>query len=297
MSGRGTAGSWRLRTRQLHLERPRVMGVLNVTPDSFSDGGELRDPSEVVERAGAMVEDGADLLDVGGESTRPGAREVPAEDELERVAPVVEALVSAFPHVPLSIDTRKAAVARRALELGVEVVNDVSGLGHDPFLAPLVAESGAGLVLMHMRGDPGTMERRTSYGDVPAEVAEELAGRLDAADAAGIERDRIVLDPGIGFAKTHRGSFELLADPGPLLALGRPVLVGPSRKRFLGAVVDRGPEERGAATAGACVAAFFSGARIFRVHDVRPVADALAVAAEVAAIARERREGGQGGGG
>ena len=288
--------AWRLRTRALSLERPVVMGVLNVTPDSFSDGGELPDVDAAVARARAMVAAGAGILDVGGESTRPGAPEVNEAEELSRTAPVVEALVASLA-VPVSIDTRKAAVARRALDLGAEIVNDVSGLTHDPGLAPVVAEAGAGLVLMHMRGDPATMEDRTAYQDVPAQVAAELEERLQTAKGVGITEDRIVLDPGIGFAKTHRGSFELLADPGPVLALGRPLLVGPSRKRFLGTVVDREPGERGAATAGACVAAFHAGARIFRVHDVDLVADALAVAAEVAMVAgkRERTRPDEGG--
>lgn len=253
------------------------MGILNVTPDSFSDGGELTSVGDAVDRAARMVEDGADLLDVGGESTRPGAREVPRDREIERVAPVVEALTTRF-ELPVSVDTRKAAVARAALEHGAAVVNDVSGLAFDPELGGVVARSGAGLVVMHMRGDPGDMTRRARYDDVAGEVVDELRDALARAEEAGIEPERIAVDPGIGFAKTAEHSLEMLARLDALGELGRPVLVGPSRKSFLGHVLGVPPSRRLAGTISACVLAYARGARIFRVHDVGPVVEALAVA-------------------
>lgn len=269
------------------LDDPVVMGIVNLTPDSFSDGGLLRDVEEALDRARAMVAAGARMLDVGGESTRPGAREVPEREELARVLPFLERSVGEV-GVPLSVDTRKAAVARAALEAGAAVVNDVSALAHDPRMASVVAETGAGAVLMHMRGDPATMEALTDYGDVRAEVAAELEAAVARAGAAGVDRRALVLDPGIGFAKTATQSLELLSDLGPLRALGFPILVGPSRKSFLGAVLGVPPLERAAGTAAACVVAYLGGARIFRVHDVEPVAQALAVAHAIATASEGR---------
>jgi dihydropteroate synthase len=275
-----SAPTWTIRNRILPLSDPVVMGILNLTPDSFSDGGELGSVEEALERAQVMVEAGAGILDVGGESTRPGAREVPVEEEIDRILPFLEAAQGRI-SVPVSVDTRKAAVARAALGAGAEIVNDVSGLTWDPEMAPLVADSGAGVVVMHMRGDPGTMMDRTSYGDVVPEVVEELRERVEAGRAAGIELDAMVVDPGIGFAKTAGQSLELLARLDELLALGHPLLVGPSRKSFLGAVLGKPARERVPGTVAACVLAFQAGARVFRVHDVGPVADALRVASAV----------------
>jgi dihydropteroate synthase len=279
---------WRLRDRLLTLERPRVMGVLNATPDSFSDGGALRDVEAAVARGRELAAAGADLLDVGGESTRPGAREVPAEEEAARVVPLVRALAEAV-GLPLSVDTRRAAVAREALAAGAAAVNDVSGLA-DPEMAAVVAPSGAGLVLMHMRGTPATMQGLAAYGDVVAEVAAELAVSLGRAAAAGIGAERVVVDPGIGFAKTGEQSLALIAGAGRLRSLlGRPVLLGPSRKSFIGALLGGiPPDRRDAGTAGACVAGLLAGARIFRVHDVRSARHALDVAH---AVERAREEG------
>ncbi|HEX2091461.1 MAG TPA: dihydropteroate synthase [Longimicrobiaceae bacterium] len=270
-------GLWSIRGRSLSLERPLVMGVLNVTPDSFSDGGRFSDPARALERAVEMVEEGADLLDVGGESTRPGAAPVESRAEMERVLPVVRLLKARLP-VPVSVDTRRAEVARAALAEGAEIVNDVSALA-DPEMGGVVAESGAGVVLMHMRGTPQTMQLDPRYGDVAGEVADELSVAVERARAAGIPDGRITIDPGIGFAKTAEHNLELIARLGELTRLGFPVLFGPSRKAFIGKILGGIPaEERGAGTAAACVVGLLHGARIFRVHDVRTVRHALDVA-------------------
>lgn len=270
-------GAWEIRGARLSLERPLVIGILNVTPDSFSDGGRFRHPERALERAERMVEEGADLLDVGGESTRPGAAPVDAAEERARVLPVVR-LLKARLSVPVSVDTRRAEVARSVLEEGAEVVNDVSALA-DPEMGGVVAEHGAGVVLMHMRGTPQTMQLAPRYGDVAEEVAEELAGALRRARAAGVAEERVVVDPGIGFAKTAEHNLELIARLEVLQRLGRPVLLGASRKAFIGKLLGGVPAEaRGPGTAGACVAALLRGARIFRVHDVALVRQALDVA-------------------
>jgi len=272
---------WILRhDRMLPLDRPVVMGILNLTPDSFSDGGELRGPGQALDRARRMAADGADLLDVGGESTRPGAGEVSAEEEIARVVPVIRALRSELA-LPVSVDTRKAAVARAALEAGADAVNDVSGLA-DPEMAPVMARYGAGAVLMHMRGTPATMQQHTTYADLVGEVRAELAASLDRARAAGIPDQAIVIDPGIGFAKTGEQNLELIRRLPELSSLGRPLLLGVSRKAFIGALLGGIPAaERDAGTAGACVAGLARGARIFRVHDVRGARQALDVAAAI----------------
>lgn len=263
--------------RTLSLGAPVVMGILNLTPDSFSDGGELTDLPAAVARAGAMVDAGAGILDVGGESTRPGAAEVPAEEEMRRILPFLREVVGRLP-VPISVDTRKAEVARAALDAGAAVVNDVSGLAHDPGMAGVVAGSDAGVVLMHMRGSPATMKERARYHDLLAEVEAELRGAVERAETAGVERERLVVDPGIGFAKTPAQNLELLARLGRLTSLGLPILVGPSRKSFIGAVLDLPPADRVAGTVAACVMGYERGARLFRVHDVEPVVRALRVA-------------------
>lgn len=260
------------------LDRPVVMGILNLTPDSFSDGGRFVGIDDAVRRAREMASEGADLLDLGGESTRPGAAEVSTDEEAARVVPVLRALRDAL-DLPLSVDTRKAAVAREALTAGAHVVNDVSGLA-DPGMAAAVAPSGAGVVLMHMRGTPATMQGLAEYDDVVDDVAAELAASLARADAAGIVRERVVLDPGIGFAKTAEQNLALIASLRRLEGrIGRPVLLGPSRKAFIGALLGGVPAaERDAGTVGACVAGLARGARIFRVHEVRAARQALDVA-------------------
>jgi dihydropteroate synthase len=260
--------------------RPSVMGVVNVTPDSFSDGGVNFDPGDAAASARRMLAEGAAIVDVGGESTRPGADGVNADAELRRVVPVLEALEG---EVPFSIDTSKAEVARRALELGAELVNDVTALRADPELAAAVAESGAYLCLMHMQGEPRTMQLDPRYDDVVSEVAAFLEERLGVAVAAGIAEERVCLDPGIGFGKTVEHNFELIRRLGELTALGRPVLVGISRKSSLGKLLGDPDATTGsvAASVGAAVAAYERGATILRVHDVREHVEALTAARAV----------------
>ncbi len=268
---------WLHRRGELRLSRPILMGVLNLTPDSFSDGGRFLGPERALARATEMVREGAALIDVGGESTRPGSEPVAPEEEAERVVPILR-LLRAELDVPLSIDTRRAVVAEAALEAGADIVNDVSALG-DPRMAEVVAASRAGLVLMHMRGTPRTMQQDPRYDDVAAEVTRELEEALQRALEAGIAPDRIVVDPGIGFAKGFDHNLELISRLNELRQLGRPILLGVSRKAFLGALLGGAPPERRAvATAAACIAGLYAGARIFRVHDVAIVAEALTVA-------------------
>ena len=272
-----TAGIWRLRDGVLDLATPRVVGILNVTPDSFSDGGRWHDPRRALEHARKLVEAGADMLDVGGESTRPGAREVTAAEEIDRVMPVLERIRADLP-VLISVDTRKAEVARAALAAGADAINDVSALA-DPAMAETVASAGAGLVLMHMRGTPQTMQQNPRYDDVAGEVASELGAALAAAAAGGIERDRLVVDPGIGFAKTAEHNLELLARLDTVADLGVPVMLGPSRKAFLGHILGGAPPEgRDVATAAVCALALRRGVRIFRVHNPAVTREALLVA-------------------
>jgi len=253
------------------------MGVVNVTPDSFSDGGVNLDPADAIASARRMVAEGAAIVDVGGESTRPGSGGVDAAEELRRVVPVLEGLAG---EVPVSIDTSKAEVARRALELGAELVNDVTALRADPELAGVVADSGAFLCLMHMRGEPRTMQADPRYDDVVAEVAAFLEERLAFAVSAGITEERVCLDPGIGFGKTVEHNFELIRRLDELTALGRPVVVGFSRKSSLGKLLGDPDATTGstAASVGAAIAAYERGATILRVHDVRDHVEALAAA-------------------
>jgi dihydropteroate synthase len=256
-----------------------VIGVLNVTPDSFSDGGEFLAPAEAVTRARAILEEGAALVDVGGESTRPGSEGVPLDEELRRVAPVLEELRGA----PVSIDTSRAHVARRALDLGAVLVNDVTALRGDPELAAVVAGSDAYLCLMHMLGEPRTMQDDPRYDDVVSEVKAFLEERLAFAVAAGVPEERICLDPGIGFGKTVEHNLEVLARLDELAAIGRPLLVGASRKRFLGRVLGKPDAVTGPVAAGVAVAvlAYERGASLFRVHDVREHVEALEAARAV----------------
>ncbi len=269
--------AWRTARRVIPLARACVVGILNVTPDSFSDGGRHVTPDAALASARLMQEAGAGVLDVGGESTRPGAARPDEAEELRRVVPVVRLLVEQI-GLPVSVDTRRSRVAEAALDAGAEIVNDVSGLADDERMMEVVRASGAGVVIMHMRGDPRTMDARAHYRDVASDVAAELAGRRDLAVAAGIARDAVVLDPGLGFAKRPEHNLALLDRLGSLTALGHPVMVGPSRKRFLGAVTGRPVDQRDAATAAACVVARMRGARLFRVHDVATAREALAVA-------------------
>jgi dihydropteroate synthase len=257
------------------------MGVVNVTPDSFSDGGVNLDPRAAVASARRMLAEGAAIIDVGGESTRPGSASVTADEELRRVVPVLEELEG----LPVSIDTSKAEVAARALELGAELVNDVTALRGDPALAGVVAEAGAYLCLMHLRGEPRTMQDDPRYDDVVAEVALFLEERLAFAVGQGIPEEAICLDPGIGFGKTVEHNFELLRRLGELTALGRPIMVGISRKSSLGKIMGDPDAKTGstAASVGAAVLAYERGASIFRVHDVREHVEALTAARAVVA--------------
>ena len=265
----------------------RLMGIVNVTPDSFSDGGEFLDAAAAIEHALALVAEGAEILDIGGESTRPGAAPVDEREELRRVLPVVEGLAGAGTAAQISIDTSKAAVARAALAAGATLVNDVSALRADAGMAGIVADSGAQCCLMHMRGEPRTMQQDPRYEDVVDEVRAFLAERLEFAVAQGIAAERIMLDPGIGFGKTEAHNLELLRRLDEIAALGRPVVIGTSRKGFLGSILARAAgraepvavAERLAATVASNVLAYERGASVFRVHDVAAARDALAVAA------------------
>ena len=261
------------------FSRPSVLGVVNVTPDSFSDGGRFLSPDVAVAQARRLLEEGAALVDVGGESTRPGAEGVSLDEELRRVLPVLEGLEGA----PLSVDTSKAEVARRALALGAVMVNDVTALRADPELAGVVADGDSYLCLMHMLGEPRTMQDDPRYDDVVADVCAFLEERLAFAVAAGIPEERICLDPGIGFGKTVEHNLELLARLDELVTLGRPVLVGASRKRFLGRLLGDPDALTGpvAASVAVAVLAYERGASLFRVHDVREHVEALAAARSV----------------
>jgi len=257
---------------------PIVMGIVNVTPDSFSDGGLYLDADAAVAHGRRLAADGAKILDIGGESTRPGAEPVPAEEELRRVVPVIERL-AATGEARISVDTTKLEVARSALAAGATIVNDVSAFRFSPDLGGLVAESGAACCLMHMLGEPRTMQDAPRYDDVVADVRRFLEERLAFAVGEGVAEERIWLDPGIGFGKTVEHNLELLRRLDEIAAIGRPVVVGTSRKAFLGKLTGRPEGDRLAATVATNVMAFERGASIFRVHDVAPVADALEVAA------------------
>ncbi len=257
----------------------KVMGIVNVTPDSFSDGGEFLDPDRAIAHGRRLVAEGADVLDIGGESTRPGAAAVPAAEELARVIPVVEGLAGT---APISIDTAKAEVAAGAIAAGAGMVNDVTALGGDPDMAAVCADSEVEVVLMHMLGTPRTMQDDPRYLDVVAEVRTFLLDRVESATGAGIARDRIFIDPGIGFGKTVEHNLELLRATAAFAETGLPVLIGPSRKAFIGRL-DRGaPEgERLGGTVAACLAAMRGGAAMVRVHDVAPVVQAARVAGAI----------------
>ncbi len=262
--------------------RTLLMGILNVTPDSFSDGGQLASADAAVEAALAMVEAGADIIDVGGESTRPGARAVPAGEERDRVVPVIAALAKQT-RVPISIDTYKPTVAQAALDAGAVIVNDISGLRYEPELAGVAAASGAALVLMHTRGRSAEMYRQAEYHDVVAEVLDELRESVAFATAAGVDRRRVIVDPGIGFAKQAAHSYEALACLHEFADLGLPILAGPSRKSFLMRPLghDRPPRERDWASAAAVTTAVLEGAHIVRVHAVAAMRDVVRVSDEI----------------
>jgi len=250
------------------------MGILNVTPDSFSDGGRHLDISAAVAAAIAMQQAGADIIDIGGESTRPYSEPVDAEEELRRVEPVINRLRGQL-EIPISIDTSKASVARGAVAAGAEIINDVTGLQGDPGMSKAAADLGVGVCVMHMQGTPQTMQNNPSYGNVVEEIANHLAQRLDWCISHGIERNRICLDPGIGFGKTHDHNLELIQNVTRFLQLGRPILIGHSRKGFIGKLLGDKTADRDAGTIGVTLAVAAAGANVVRVHAVRPTVDAL----------------------
>jgi dihydropteroate synthase len=269
--------------KALHLgERTLVMGIINVTPDSFSDGGVLLDPIKAVDAGVRMADEGADILDVGGESTRPGAPPLGAAEERARVLPVIEALAARV-SIPIAVDTYKASIADASLEAGAAIVNDVSGLRYDPSLGEVVARRGAAIVLMHMRGRPKDMYQQASYLEVVDEVRDELRQSLAFATGAGIPRDATIIDPGLGFAKEPAHTYEALARLHELAELGRPILSGPSRKSFLSKAVGRTlpASQRDWGTAAAVTASVLAGAHIVRVHAVAEMAQAVRVADEI----------------
>ncbi|MEH0165888.1 dihydropteroate synthase [Roseateles microcysteis] len=266
---------WQTRRFRIDLDRPRVMGIVNVTPDSFSDGGQHAEAAGAIAHCKRLVDEGADILDIGGESTRPGAAVLDDEEEWRRIAPVIQDALSLG--VPLSVDTCKPEVMRRALEAGVDIVNDVQALRRPGALEILAAHDSAGVCLMHMRGDPSTMQGLTDYADVVAEVAQFLGERAARLREAGIAAERIVLDPGYGFAKQSEQNLQLLREQERLLALGYPLLVGWSRKKTLGDVTGKPVDQRMPASIAAALLAVSRGARILRVHDVAATVDALKV--------------------
>ncbi len=286
MAGACAKRIWQCGSRAVAVDTTRVMGIVNVTPDSFSDGGLWFDAGRAVEHGLRLVAEGADLLDVGGESTRPGAAEVDAAEEARRVLPVIRALAAQC-GVPVSVDTRRPEVARAAVEAGACIVNDILPFAGDAAMAAAVRETGAGLVLMHMRGTPQTMAEQAVYADVVAEVEAALQASLAYAEAEGIGRGRVVIDPGIGFAKTAAHNVALLAATARLARLA-PVLVGASRKRFIGELCgEPDARERVGGSVGAAVWCALQGAAVVRVHDVKATRQALTVVREVAGLAGE----------
>jgi dihydropteroate synthase len=289
-----SSNPWRVRGRDVTVDKPVIVGILNVTPDSFSDGGRFTNLQAAVDRVGEMISEGADVIDIGGESTRPQqATEISEDEESARVVPVIEAIRPVFPHVLMSIDTTKSAVARQAIDLGVDIVNDVSGFRLDRKMGEVVSDTKAGVVLMHSRGgvsEMGTYKFANYRPDVVGEIGDDLRGVADAAIVAGVDRQAIVLDPGVGFAKRSEHSLRVLAELHRIVALGFPVMVGVSRKRFIGELSRvQVAAERVFGTIGANVAALIEGARLFRVHDVAANRQALDVAWGIIEVGRATR--------
>ena len=254
-----------------------IMGVLNATPDSFSDGGSYLDPVKAIDQVQQMVEEGADIIDIGGESTRPGAESIDEKEEIRRVKPIFEGL-SHRCHAPLSVDTRKSAVAQLALDFGAVLVNDISALQHDSDMGRVVAQANAGLVLMHMQGTPQTMQRSPSYVNVIGEIRQFFVDRLSVAHDYGIAPDHILLDPGIGFGKNVSHNLTLISHLGELLNLGKPLMIGVSRKSFIGKILDNSVEDRCMGTAAAVTASILQGAQVVRVHEVSLMRDVVKMA-------------------
>ncbi len=271
-------GRWTFRGHALDTTRPVIMGIVNVTPDSFSDGGKFIDPENAIRHAVDLVKQGADIIDIGGESTRPGSAPVLLQEEIDRVIPVIEGIKGKGITTPISIDTRKVKVAGKAVKAGAVIVNDVAALDDEPELADLIAGGNLGAVLMHMQGRPKLMQAEPHYDDVIGEIGEFFEERLDFAIGRGIPEENIILDPGIGFGKLLGHNLEILRRCGEWLKYGRPLMIGPSRKRFIGEILGNDVTDRMYGTIGACVTALNSGARIFRVHDVKAVREAIEVA-------------------
>ena len=269
---------------QLHFgQRFYLMGVINVTPDSFSDGGDYFDHSSAIERGTEMVQQGADIIDIGGESTRPGADPVDVDEEIDRVLPVVEALADRTDAI-ISIDTTKSAVARRAVEAGAGIVNDISGLGFDEQMAETVAQTGAGLVLMHINTTPETMQEEIDYDDVVDDIADFFERRIRRATDAGVDPDQIILDPGIGFGKTVEQNYRLIRQLHRFFGFDSPLLLGTSRKSFIGALLDKPPKQRVWGTGATVTAGLMAGADIVRVHDIAQMHDVVRVTEALAGI-------------
>lgn len=269
------ASRWQLRTRTLTFEHaPIVMGILNVTPDSFSDGGKFFSRQLAIDHVLRMEDAGANIIDVGGESTRPYSEPVTTEEELSRVLPVIESLAGRI-SIPISIDTSKAAVARAAIEAGAEIINDVTGLGGDPEMLPLAAQTQVGVCAMHMQGTPQNMQDNPSYGNVVEDIRDYLIARDDALQAGGISASHICLDPGIGFGKSHEHNWQLVSAAGRFVQLGRPILIGHSRKGFIKKLVGDQPERIAAGSVGVALAAAACGVQVLRVHDVEATCAAL----------------------
>jgi dihydropteroate synthase len=273
---------WNLRNRPFNwADRTQIMGVLNVTPDSFSDGGEFNTIENAISQAVEMVNSGVDIIDIGGESTRPGSAAVSAADEHDRVIPVIQALRqrSTFDNIPISIDTTKAAVAEAAIAAGADIINDISGATFDPAMLTTMAKSKVPIILMHIRGNPKTMQQQTEYQDLVPEIISWLEERINAAVAAGVDRDLIGIDPGIGFAKNFDQNLQLLRQLAQFSRLNCPILIGVSRKSFIGHILDQpDAKQRVWGTAAACTAAIAQGAHILRVHDVAEMRDVARVA-------------------
>ena len=265
---------WEFRGKSIDLSQPRIMGILNVTPDSFYDGGSFDSPDKALARCRVMIEEGADIIDIGGESTRPGAEAVPLEMELERVIPVIERIKQEF-DIPVSADTCKAAVAREALRAGADIVNDIGGLGFDPEMPAVVAEFHAGAVIMHILGTPCDMQKNPVYTDVTGEINEYFGERIEMAKGHGITEGQIVLDPGIGFGKTLEHNREILVNLEAFSAHGLPVMIGASRKSMIGKLLDREPSERLSGGLGVHLFSYLHGAKIIRTHDVKESKDML----------------------
>lgn len=262
---------------KLSLKRTLIMGILNITPDSFSDGGRFLDCHQAVKQALRMLDDGADIIDIGGESTRPGADPVPLETELERVLPVIESILKKRPEAVISIDTYKSAVARKAIESGARMVNDISGLGFDPEMKNVVRDKHVPVIIMHIKGTPRDMQKNPHYDNLITELIAYFRKRITEALKRGIEKSQIIIDPGIGFGKRLEDNYEILNRLDEFTALGFPVLVGPSRKSFIGRELNLPPEERIFGTAAAVSIAVWKGANILRVHDVKEMVEVIRI--------------------